>query len=97
MGVIGTLDAEIKKVAPIFGVAFGRKADKSTWRIDFRPEATAAERMLAQDVVNTFDVAVEERKLADALGAREAARERVRNLPDNANVTAKNLREAGLV
>lgn len=87
----------VASVSPIDGVAIGRQDDKSTWRIDFKPEATASERMLAQDVLDAFDVLVEEQKLVNVDATKKAARDRIRNLPDTANVTAKDLREAGLV
>ena len=49
------LDAAIKSVCPIHGVSIGRKDDKTTWRIDFKDEATAEQRASAQAVFDTFD------------------------------------------
>lgn len=46
---------EVAAVAPINGVSIGRKDAKETWRIDFAPEATPAQRRAAQDVVDGFD------------------------------------------
>lgn len=48
------LDKAIKTVCPIDGVSIGRKDDKSTWRIDFRPEATQTQRDAAQAILSAF-------------------------------------------
>jgi hypothetical protein len=50
------LDQAIKQVCPIDGVSIGRKDHKSTWRIDFKDEATQAEKDAAQLVVDNFDI-----------------------------------------
>jgi hypothetical protein len=52
-----TLDLhdQIQAVCPIDGVSVGRENDKLTWRIDFKPEATAPQRANAQAVVAAFD------------------------------------------
>ena len=50
----GTLHSAIAAVCPIHGVAIVDPADKSTWRIDFKGEATAQERAAAQGVVASF-------------------------------------------
>ena len=55
---IEALSQQIKAVCPIDGVAVGQPDDKSTWRIDFKPEATTAQRAQAQAVVNAFVVPV---------------------------------------
>ena len=55
-----SLDSKISAVCPIFGVAIGRKDDKTTWRIDFKEEATSQQRAAAQQVLNDFDVAAKE-------------------------------------
>lgn len=49
------LDERVKAVCPVHGVSVGRWNDKSTWRIDFRAEATVQERAAAQAVVDAFD------------------------------------------
>ena len=46
---------DVAAVAPIIGVSLGKRDDKGTWRIDFEPRATPAERRAAQDVVDAFD------------------------------------------
>jgi hypothetical protein len=50
------LDQAIQKVCPTHGISIGRKDDKSTWRIDFKDEATQAEKDAAQLVVDNFDI-----------------------------------------
>lgn len=52
----GILHAKVAAVASIVGVSLGRVDDKSTWRIDFDPRATDAERRAAQSVIVFFDV-----------------------------------------
>lgn len=63
------LDAALKAVCPIDGVSIGDWADKSTWRVDFKEEATPGERAAAQGVVDAFDpsatTAAESRAAAD--------------------------------
>ena len=54
--LIHLLDQQIKAVCPTHGVSVGRKEDKSTWRIDFKDEATQAEKDAAQLVVDNFDI-----------------------------------------
>lgn len=49
------LDSKIKEVSPVHGVSVGDPSDKSTWRIDFKAEATQAQRDAAQAVVDGFD------------------------------------------
>jgi hypothetical protein len=45
---IDSLTKTIAAVAPIDGVSVGRIDDRATWRIDFRPEATAEQRAVAK-------------------------------------------------
>ena len=51
------LDKAVKAVAPIHGVSIGKKNVKSTWRIDFKDEATQAEKDAAQLVIDNFKIA----------------------------------------
>jgi hypothetical protein len=60
MTVAAGLDSAIQTVAPIIGVSLGRSDDKSTWRIDFAPEATPEQRDAAAAVVAKFDVVAAE-------------------------------------
>ena len=47
--------AVVAAVAPIASVAIGRRDDNSTWRIDFRPEATDAQRLAANAALAAYD------------------------------------------
>lgn len=53
--MLARLDRAVSRVAPIFGVAIGRRDDKSTWRVDFQDEATPEQRAAAQGVIAGFD------------------------------------------
>lgn len=65
ISVAAHLDTAIRAVCPIIGVSIGRIDDKATWRVDFAPEATQAQRTAAQTLVDGFDVAaVEEAETA---------------------------------
>mgnify|MGYP003394533880 CR=1 FL=1 len=46
----------VAAVAPINGVSIGRWADKTTWRVDYRAEATQSQKDAAQMVIAAFDV-----------------------------------------
>lgn len=48
------LDAAIKTVCPIHGVSIGKWDDRATWRINFKDEATDAERKAAQKVLQSW-------------------------------------------
>ena len=52
---LALLDNAIKAVAPIEGVSIGRRNDKSTWRITFKPEATEQQMADAQAALLAFD------------------------------------------
>lgn len=41
---------------PITGISIGRKDDRSTWRIDFAPEANDEQRALAAQILSAFDI-----------------------------------------
>lgn len=49
------LDAALKNVCPIHGVSIGRWANRLTWRIDFKDEATPEQRVAARAVMDAFD------------------------------------------
>jgi len=57
---LSVLTQQVGAVCPIYGISIGVKTDKSTWRIDFDPAATDAQKAAAQTVVQNFDVAAEE-------------------------------------
>jgi hypothetical protein len=46
----------IEKVCPIDGVSLKNEKDKKSWRIDFKKEATPAEKQAARQTLNNFDV-----------------------------------------
>ena len=41
---------------PITGISIGRKDDRSTWRVDFAPEATDEQKARATQIVAAFDL-----------------------------------------
>lgn len=49
------LSDALEKVAPISGVRIGRRDDRTTWTVDFRPDATKAEREAAMSIIASFD------------------------------------------
>jgi hypothetical protein len=55
MTIASDLYDKISAVAPIFGVSIGQNNDPSTWRVDFDPSATDAQRLAANAVVAAFD------------------------------------------
>ena len=70
--IAGGLHAKIAAVAPIVGVSVGRADDKSTWRVDFPPEATRAQRTAAASVITVFDAAAEMAKAEAGIVVRAA-------------------------
>jgi len=90
------LDRQIKAVCPIYGVALVDKTDKSTWRIDFKPEATAQQKLDVQAVVSAFDVTAEEKKLKDADQAKVDKKVSLLTQP-NKSVTVQDLLDLGLI
>lgn len=83
MNIQGKAQAAVDAVCPNFGISFGRLDDKTTWRIDFKPEATAEERAAAQAAIDAFDVEREVGRARDA----GAAMARLRDI-DAASVRA---------
>ena len=51
------LDTALKAVCPCTGVSIGNLTDKTTWRVDFLPEATDAQKAAAQAVIDAADPA----------------------------------------
>lgn len=49
------LHNQITKVCPIDGVSIGIESDKRTWRIQFKSEATEAQKQEAQGILEAFD------------------------------------------
>jgi hypothetical protein len=56
---------------PIHGVSIGRKNDKSTWRIDFKDEATIEQKIEASKLLQDFD----ESKISDPITSFEQTEE----------------------
>jgi hypothetical protein len=52
--MINKLDSLIRAVCPIEGVSVARWDDRSTWRIDYKSEATPAQRASAQQAMDAF-------------------------------------------
>lgn len=50
----GDLHAVIDRVCPIDGVRIGRWQDRSTWGIDFRPEATPEQMAAAWKALSEY-------------------------------------------
>lgn len=69
--MINDLHKAISAVCPIDGISIGRKADRSTWRIDFQQSATAAQKTAAQAILASFDFSVPSRN--DALKTEATA------------------------
>ena len=50
------LDVALKAVCPIVGVSIPDRADKSTWVVEFKDEATTEQRAEAQLVIDSATV-----------------------------------------
>lgn len=55
MRIQQSVQEAVDAVCPNFGIEFGRIADKTTWAIHFKDEATEDERAAAQAVLDAFD------------------------------------------
>ena len=98
---------QIEAAAPIVSFSYNLDQPKSTWVIEFKPEATAEQRAAAQAVIDGFDVAAVEGEIETRMaelradGAVKSLMQRARERPaqiDNwlaANVT--NLAQARTV
>lgn len=53
--ILARLQPAVDAVCPNSGVCIGDPADKLTWRIDFDPSATDAQKAAAQAVIAAFD------------------------------------------
>ncbi len=51
-----SIHRSISAACPIDGVSIGSPMDKATWRIDYSPSATPAQKSAAQGVVAALDV-----------------------------------------
>lgn len=84
MSIQQKIDVALKAVCSIHGVSFGKLRDKATWRIDFKDEATDAQRAAALSELAAFDIQKVEHN--EAIDAQIAALE--------ATVTQRRIREA---
>lgn len=96
MTITSLLHERIESVCPISGVSLGSHNDKSTWRINFRPEATPVQRAAAQTVLDAFDVATEEQKFLKAEGDKRVFKANLLAQP-NKTVTIQDLLDLGLL
>ena len=64
MTITERVTAYIAAVCPIHGDSIGRKDDKNTWRIDYKPEATQAQKDAALAALNGIDIAAAESDIA---------------------------------
>ena len=96
MAIASLLHERVLAVCPVESVSLGVQRDKSTWRIDFKPEATAQQRGNAQAVVDAFDMVLEEQKLKDAERAKVDKRASLLLQP-NKSVTVQDLLDLGLL
>lgn len=73
---IAKLDKDLKAVAPVVGVSFGRAYAKDTWEVQFAPHATKKHKDDAAAVIAAFDLAAPDpvpmtaQRLADILVAK---------------------------
>lgn len=61
--MIEELTRLILQVAPIDGISVGDINDKSTWKISFKPDATPAQQVAAQGIIDSFDTVSFQQKL----------------------------------
>ena len=61
------LHNDVVAVCPLTGISLGDETDKSTWRVNFKPEATDQQKADAQAVIDAFDIAAwEEAQASEA-------------------------------
>ena len=54
---MGNLHAQLTAAGiPVSGISIGRNDDRSTWRVDFAPEATDEQKAQAAQIVAAFDL-----------------------------------------
>lgn len=93
---ITQLHLALSRVAPIDGVSLGSTKDKTTWRIDFAPDATLVQRAAAKAIMDAFDVVFEELKLKNAEQFRENKKAILLTQP-NKSVTVQDLTDLGIL
>jgi hypothetical protein len=89
--LIDQIANQITAIAPTIRISFPDFQDKSTWRIDFKPEATPQQRVAAQQVIDQFDLAWESREEANPQTWVNLAKQRIQQAlidnPQAPNVT----------
>jgi len=53
---ITALHSGVEAVCPIFGISIGRWDDRSTWSIQFRPEATPEQQKAGMEILKNLDL-----------------------------------------
>lgn len=49
---------EIEKVCPIQDIIVGKRNDKETWIVKYKPEATEIEKSAVQDIISSVDISI---------------------------------------
>ena len=71
MSLPSDVQAAVAVVCPVVGVSIGDQNDKSTWRVDFTPDATDAQKAAAAQAITNYDLVAPKRSAClDALSAR---------------------------
>jgi hypothetical protein len=52
----GHLLEEVRKVAPALNASIGKRGDRNTWKVELSPTATQGQIVLAQQVIDQFDI-----------------------------------------
>lgn len=86
----------ITAVAPTIRITIPDLRNPATWLVDFKPEATSAQRQAAQDVIVNFDVALEGQKLKNADQDKVDKKASLRLQP-NKSITVQDLLDLGLL
>ena len=66
---------------PVHGVSIGRVNDKKTWRIDFKDEASLAQRSYAKQILDDYD----DTKIPDPVSEFDQLKARIKELEDKQN------------
>ena len=67
----GRITLLVAAVAPIDGISFGKFDDKTTWAIQFKPEATQAEIYASHAVIDNIENELEKQGIIDEIDALE--------------------------
>lgn len=83
--LIERVSKAVEAVCPIAGVSLGILGDKSSWSVQFLPQATGPQRVAAQTAIDNFDLAASNAQDA----ALEQARKDIRADPDFSDLVSK--------